>query len=93
MIQIILKLFSMFCSFGGPWVAPFFMPIINIPLIISSFIPIMLSIMLSGPNVLNTNENGEKDWKKGSGWSFLIYYLIFFIISCSVLQSTCRVVS
>jgi len=93
MAQVILKVFSLFCSLGGPNIVPFFLPLINPMTLISSFIPIMLIVMLgTGINALNSSDDGkEKNWSKGSAWAFLIYYLIVFISACSVMQTTCRV--
>lgn len=91
MIQVILEIFQAFCRFMGPWIAPFFLPLFNPFLLISSFIPIMLGVMLSSNNLLNSNEQGEKDWSKGSKWSFLIYYIVFFTLSCSIMQISCHV--
>ena len=95
MAQIALKVFTVFCGIGGPNIAPFILPLINIPLLISSFIPIMLIVMLgSDVNVINSVDDGNgnkiKNWNKGSGFAFLIYYLIFLILGCSVMHSACK---
>jgi hypothetical protein len=95
MAQVFLEIFSVFCGVGGPYIAPFIIPIINPALLISSFIPILLIIMYTGTNILNStddsNGNKTKSWGKGSGYAFLIYYVIILLISCSIMQAACKV--
>jgi hypothetical protein len=92
MAQVFIQAFQLFCgipggSFGGALVAP-----LNPPLLISSFIPIMLSIMfIGGPNMLNSSDSKTKEWARGSQNAFIIYYLIFFVIALSILTTACKV--
>ena len=92
MAQVALKVFSLFCNLGGPFVAPFIIPIVNPALLISSFVPIMLIIMFGTKvSVLNSSDGKKKSWSSGSKWAFLIYYVLALILSCSILQTVCRV--
>lgn len=92
MAQIFIQAFQMFCSvpggsIGGALVAPF-----NPPLLISSFLPILLSVMFIGsPNMLNSSDSTTKEWARGSKNAFIIYYLIFFVIALSILTTACKV--
>lgn len=91
MAQVVLQVFQMFCgipggSIGGALVAP-----LNPPLLISSFLPIMASIMLISPNMLNSSDSKNKEWARGSQNAFIIYYLIFFVIALSILTTACKV--
>jgi hypothetical protein len=91
MAQVVLQAFQMFCSvpggsIGGALVAP-----LNPPLLISSFLPIMASIMLISPNMLNSSDSNTKEWARGSQNAFIIYYLIFFVIALSILTTACKV--
>lgn len=96
MLMAILKIISWFCFLGGPWIAPFIAPFVNIGALLSAFIPILLSIMFaSDASLLNSNlkEDGtrEANWIKGSGFAFLIYYTICVIFMCIVMHITCNV--
>ena len=91
MAQVVLQAFQMFCSvpggsIGGALVAP-----LNPPLLISSFLPIMASVMLISPNILNSSDSKTKEWARGSQNAFIIYYLIFFVIALSILTTACKV--
>jgi hypothetical protein len=92
MAQVVLQVFQMFCgipggSIGGALVAP-----LNPPLLISSFLPIMMSVMYIGsPNMLNSSDSNTKEWARGSQNAFIIYYLIFFFIALSILTTACKV--
>lgn len=90
-IMTVLKIISWFCFLGGPWIAPFIAPLINPAALISVFIPILLSIMYAPLNSLNSNNEKEADWGKGSGYAFLIYYIICVIFMCIVMHMTCNV--
>ena len=83
----------MFCGIpGGSLAGSLLLPIFNPVLLISSFIPIMLSVMfIGGPNILNSSDSKTKEWARGSQNAFFIYYLVFFIISLSVLTTVCQV--
>lgn len=96
MAQVFLEVFTIFCGAGGAWISPFIMPLINPVTLISCFIPIMLSVMfINGNNFLNSDDDGKgnktKNWSKGSGYAFLIYYLIFLSLACSIMQTACKV--
>jgi hypothetical protein len=91
MAQIFIQAFKMFCSMpggslGGALVVP-----LNPQLLISSFLPIMASVMLTGPNMLNSSDSNTKEWARGSQNAFIIYYLIFFVIALSILTTACKV--
>ena len=73
---------------GGFW--GLFFPLINIPLLLSSFLPLMLIIMLAKNNVINSTD-GEKDWGKGSAWAFSIYYILSFLIVFIAMKFSCDV--
>jgi hypothetical protein len=93
-MALFLRMFSIFCGLGGPnvgsFIAPFFPGFLS-----SSFIPIFLIVMLgSNANIINSSQEGEtrkKNWGKGAGLSFLIYYLVLLFLACSILQTACRV--
>jgi apolipoprotein N-acyltransferase len=88
MITILLKVFTIFCGSGLKWIGPFIIPFINILALISCFIPISLSIYLSSNNYLNSSDD-KKTAGRSFGFGFLIYYVIMFLIGCSVLQISC----
>ena len=93
MAELVLDVFKMFCWIpGGTIGAAFILPIINPGLLISCFIPIMLSIMfIGGANFLNSKDSQNKDWSRGSASAFIIYYSIFFIITAVVMNTACKV--
>lgn len=93
MASVILKVFQMFCGIpGGSVTGSLVVPILNPVLLISCFIPIMLSVIyIGGPNILNSSDNTNKEWARGSQNAFLIYYIVFFFISLSILNTVCQV--
>ncbi len=94
MATLVLQAFQMFCWIpGGSIGAAFILPLINPALLISCFIPIMLSVMfIGGPNFLNSKDSTKTDWNRGSASAFIIYYSIFFIITVFVMNTACKVV-
>ena len=91
MIQLILKAVSMFCRFGGPYVAPMYMPLIN-PLSWSTMLLcVFLPILLSKPNVLNSTDNENKSGGRAFGFAFLINYLSCCTFLCIVMHFACKV--
>ena len=60
----------------------FFMAFINIPCLISLFIPLLLIFGFAIPptNHFNHDPNNKdpesKNWNMASGWAFLVYYII-----------------
>lgn len=92
MAQVFIQAFQIFCgipggSLGGALVAP----IVNPMALISCFIPIMLSVMFIGdPNMLNSIDNKQKEWARGSQSAFMIYYTIFFFVALSILYTACK---
>lgn len=93
MASVILQVFSMFCGVpGGSLGAALVVPILNPVLLISCFIPILLSIIyIGGANILNSSDNTNKEWARSSQNAFLIYYIVFFFISLSILNTACQV--
>ncbi len=92
MIQIILKLLSLFCKIGGKWVFMFVQPLISpfswSTLVLSVFLP----IYYSKKNFMNYDEeSGKKDSTKAFGYSFLIHYIICVIFLYFVFTAACRV--
>lgn len=100
MIQVILKIVSFFCNFGGPYIAPFIIPIygllvpLTLPLFCSLWSILCCSIFIpiqrSDPNILNS-KNGEKRIGRTIGFSLLIYYPIIVSCMCLVMQKACQV--
>lgn len=93
MAQVFIQAFQMFCGIpGGSGIGALVLPIFNPVLLISSFLPILLSVMLIGqPNILNSSDSKTKEWARGSQNAFIIYYLIFFLIGLSILTAACEV--
>ena len=93
MATLVLDVFKMFCWIpGGSIGAGLIVPLINPGLLISCFLPIMLSIMFIGsPNFLNSKDNVKTDWSRGSASAFIIYYCIFFIITAFVMTKACEI--
>lgn len=93
MAELVLDVFKLFCWIpGGSFGAAFIIPLINPMLLISCFIPIMLSVMFIGDaNFLNSKDSQKKDWSRGSASAFIIYYSIFFIITAFVMNTACKV--
>lgn len=89
MIQIILKMISMFCRFGGPFVAPIIMPLIN-PLSWTTLtLCVFLPIYFSNVNQLNSEDGKEKNSTTAFKFAFIIHYAICVLCLCSVMQSVC----
>lgn len=90
MIQLLIRIVKIFCAFGGPYIAPFIMPIIGplcwITLVFCAFLP----IYLSSPSILNS-DNGEKSSGRAFLSAFLIHYTICVILLCMIMQATCGV--
>lgn len=93
MAQVFIQAFQMFCSVpGGSGIGALVLPIFNPVLLISCFIPIMLSVMFIGqPNILNSSDSTTKEWARSSQNAFIIYYIVFFLIGLSVLTAACEV--
>ena len=101
MAQVILQGISMFCNFGGAYIAPLYVPIISlvnfgaIPICLLFWSILLLSIftpiMVSPPNVLNSDDNANINGGRAFGFSFLIYYVVTVLILCSIMQLTCKV--
>ena len=95
----ITAVISVFCDIpGSQYWFPILYPIVNIPALISCFIPILLSIITSsGANVINAkkNDKGElvKDSNYGSKWAFLIYYVLAFVTCFFAMRSVCYYVN
>ena len=97
MIQIILKVFSVFCSLGGPYIAPFIAPLsmlIMPPQLISCWAVLLVSIfwpiMSANPNVLNSSDGTNKDSTLAFRNSFFIYYAVMIVVTCSAMQMACK---
>lgn len=100
MIQLILKIVSLFCNFGGPYVAPLIIPIYGllVPLTLPLFCclwsilccSIFIPLQRSDPNILNSKD-GEKRFGRTFGFSFLIYYLLIVSSMCLLMQKACQV--
>lgn len=90
MIQLIFKFLTIFCAFGGAWIGSFFAPLFP-GLLVSCFVPSMLVLMLAFQNNSFNSSEGQKDWRKGSAWAFLFYYIIMLSCACSVLHTSCEV--
>lgn len=92
MVTVLIQAFQMFCGIpGGSGIGALVFPIFNPVLLISCFLPIMASVMLISPNMLNSSDSNTKEWARGSQNAFIIYYLIFFLIGLSVLTAACEV--
>jgi hypothetical protein len=95
MAQAVKKGLKFFCMFGGPWVAPFVMPCINVLCLLCCFLPSLSSAIMSGPNPINHNSNNpdpnSKDWGRASAWVFAFYYIISLLFFCAVMQMVCKV--
>jgi hypothetical protein len=95
-----LEIFDIFCSYGGPYIAPLYMPIFGLlnvfflPMSLSLWCVLLLSIFTpiytSSPGFLNSSDNTNKDGGKAFGYSFLIYYIVMIIIFCSIMQISCK---
>ena len=90
MIQLILKAVSIFCRFGGPYVAPVIMPLINPFSWSTMLLCVFLPILFSKPNPLNSTDNENKSGGRAFGFAFLINYLICCIFLCIVMRFTCK---
>jgi hypothetical protein len=105
MASLVKKGLGIYCSVGGPFISPFFAPILNLlnfvvlPLFISCWCVLIISIFIpinfSGDNILNTTTNPDntkrKNPGKAFGFSFLIYYIIMVSCFCVVMQSVCKI--
>lgn len=95
MIQVILKAFSMFCGFGGSYVAPFLIPLINPSCWVVLVLCVFLPIYFSTDSVLNSDTQPDGSKKKNGGkafvFAFLFYYVILLILGCSSMQAACKV--
>ena len=93
MATLVLDAFKLFCWVpGGAIGAGFIVPLVNPALLISCFIPIMLSVMFIGsPNFLNSKDNVKTDWGRGSASAFIIYYVIAFILTAFLMTTACKV--
>lgn len=91
MIQLLIRLVKAFCAFGGPYVAPFIMPILGpicwITLVLCAFLP----IYFSSNSFLNTDEKGNKTAGRSFTSAFFIHYTICVVLLCCIMQATCRV--
>lgn len=75
---------DIFCSLPNAlkFIAAFLMAFINVPCIISSFIPLLLIFGFAVPptNYFNHDPNHadpkSKNWNMAAGWAFGIYYII-----------------
>jgi hypothetical protein len=84
----------MFCSFGGEWIAPFLIPLINpicwVVLVLCVFLP----IYFSRDSVLNTDTQVDGSKKRNAGkafgFAFVFYYVILVILGCSIMQVACK---
>ena len=79
---------------GAKYTAPVLGPFILPALWSFLLVPIFLSIMFSsGVTILNrSNDNPEqKSWWKGFKYSFLIYYIIAFMILLFAVKAVCYV--
>ena len=73
MIYLLLRVFSIFCNFGGASVGSFIVPLFP-GFLLSSFVPLMLCVMLaSDANIINSveikkddNIVREKNWNNSS---------------------------
>jgi hypothetical protein len=100
MIQLVLKIVSLFCKLGGPYIAPLIIPIYGllVPLTLPLFCSlwsilccsIFIPIQTSEPNVLNSKD-GEKRFGRSLGFSLLIYYPIIVSCMCVIMQKACKV--
>ena len=71
-------------------VLPIIFPIFNIPLLLSSFLPLLLCCTLAIPaNPLNSGTDKKKDWGRSSFWSFFVYYIFASIFTFLSLESLC----
>lgn len=88
---MLLKLLSTFCKFGGPYVAPFVMPLINpflwSTLIVFAFLPIYFRSI----NKLNSEDGKNKSAKRSFKFAFIIHYIVCLILLCSIMQVACKV--
>lgn len=91
---------GIFCDFpGAQYWFPVIYPIVNIPAIISSFIPILLSIILGSQAIpfFNSKQNDKGEWEKDSNRgalsAFIIYYVLGVVICFSVIKRVCGIVN
>jgi hypothetical protein len=94
----ITAVIGMFCDIpGSRYWFPIIYPIVNIPALISCFIPILLSVIYSSANYINARQNEKGEWEKdtnyGSKWAFLIYYVISCLVAFYVMGKVCKVVN
>ena len=85
----------MFCSAGGPYIAPLLIPLLNPSSWSVLVLCVFLPILYSADSELNsdTDEKGNKTKNSGKafGYAFLIYYVICVLLMCSVMQGICKV--
>lgn len=100
MTTAVLKAFSIFCNFGGPFIAPFFAPIMNLlnfmmlPISLSSWLILLIScfipIYYSNLNDINSTDKQNKNAARSFGFAALFYYISMVIIFCIGMQFTCK---
>lgn len=103
MAVVFTKAAQLFCTIGGPWVAPFILPFWMLTpfafpialiywaiLLICFFTPIMVAGP-NGKNSLNSDKDGNKKGGKAFGFAVLFYWLCMLSVMCSVMQSVCKV--
>lgn len=89
---------SMFCDIpGSKYWFPIIYPIVNIPALLSIFIPILLSVIYSSTNYINSKQNEKGEWVKdnsyGSKWAFLIYYVFSCLACFFVMKKVCGTIN
>lgn len=99
-MNAVITVLQMFCDYGGPYIAPLYMPIfglINVmmfPVSLCLWSILLLSIftpvITAPPGILNSDDNQTKNGGKAFGYSFLIYYIVMIIIYCIIMQLTCK---
>src|ERR1700709_1780194 len=102
MAELVLKLFSAFCGFGGKYLFPFLFPLLNLimpPNLICGWAILLLCfftpIMVSGQNnvnILNASSDGKsRNGSKAFGFSFLLYYICMAILGYCIFSAACAV--
>jgi hypothetical protein len=91
---MLLKTFTLFCSFGGSYIAPFLIPLLNPSCWVVLVLCVFLPIYFSPDSAINsdTQDDGtkKKNGGKAFGFAFLFYYIILVILACSIMQLSCQ---
>lgn len=89
--MVLFSMLSTGCSLGGQYIAPFLMPLFNIPGLISWLILCIICVVIE-PNMINSQDN-KKDTGRTAGITFLFYYVISASILFVMFGKICNVVS